>query len=294
MRRRKLDGVLLLDKPVGPSSSAVLQAVKRLLGAEKAGHAGTLDPLASGLLPLLFGEATKFAQFGLHAAKEYVADIRLGVATDTGDAQGALVERRPAGVDDAQLAKALAGFRGEIEQVPPMYSALKHGGRPLYALARAGQTVARESRQVTVHELELVSRMGDFLRLRVRCSKGTYVRQLAADLGLALGTGAHLEALRRTAVGRFQIERAVTLDDLQALGEQARLAWLQPADSLLAELPRLDLDEAQAARFLNGQAIDLAVCGGSCRVYLRDGPLLGVGEARPGVGLRPVRLLASG
>lgn len=186
MARRKLDGVLLLDKPVGPSSSAVLQAVKRLLNADKAGHAGTLDPLASGLLPLLFGEATKFAQYGLEAAKEYVADVRLGAATDTGDAEGAVIEQRAVAVDDAALARALAGFRGEIRQVPPMYSALKKDGRPLYALARAGQTVEREARLVTIHEMELVSRKQDLLRLRIRCSKGTYVRQLAADLGLSL------------------------------------------------------------------------------------------------------------
>ena len=291
---RKLDGVLLLDKPVGPSSSAVLQAVKRLLGVRKAGHAGTLDPLASGLLPLLFGEATKFAQFGLDAAKEYVADVTLGEATDTGDADGAVLERRPVDADDARLAKALQGLRGEIRQVPPMYSALKHGGQPLYALARAGQTVARAARPITIHELELIARRGDSLRLRVRCSKGTYVRQLAVDLGLALGTVAHLAALRRTAVGRFRIEQSVALEELEALGEQAPQAWLLPAESLLEELPRLDLDEAQASRFLNGQAIELDAAAGTCRVYLREGSLLGVGETRPGSGLHPRRLLARG
>ena len=290
--RRKLDGVLLLDKPVGPSSSAALQAVKRLLEAEKAGHAGTLDPLASGLLPLLFGEATKFAQFGLDAAKEYVADIRLGVATDTGDAEGTVLERRAVDVDDARLAGALQGFRGEIQQVPPMYSALKLDGQPLYALARAGRTVAREARPVTIHALDLLARTGDLLRLRVRCSKGTYVRQLAVDLGLALGTVARLEALRRTAVGRFRIEQSVALEDLQALGERALQAWLLPADSLLEALPRLELDEAQAARFLHGQAVSPETpCAGPCRVY-RDGVLLGVGAGGPGGELRPTRLIA--
>ncbi len=292
--RRKLDGVLLLDKPVGPSSSAVLQTVKRLLAAEKAGHAGTLDPLASGLLPLLFGEATKFAKFGLDAAKEYLADVRLGVATDTGDAEGALVERRPVDVDDARLAAALQGFRGEIEQVPPMYSALKQGGRPLYALARSGQTVARASRRVTVHELELIAHADTLLRLRIRCSKGTYIRQLAIDLGLALGTVAHLDALRRIAVGAFRIEHAIALQDLQALDEQGREAALLPADRLLDGLPRLELDDAQALRFLNGQPVNLAKAAGPCRVYRRAGALLGVGEARAGHGLRPVRLLARG
>ena len=298
MRRLKLDGVLLLDKPVGPSSSAVLQAVKRLLEAEKAGHAGTLDPLASGLLPLLFGEATKFAQFGLDSIKEYRAQVRLGVSTDTGDAEGKVLERHPVEVDQAALEQALARFRGAIEQVPPMYSALKHAGQPLYALARAGQTVERSARQVTVYELELLERAGEVLHLRIRCSKGTYVRQLAADLGLALGTVAHLSALRRTAVAGFRLDRAVTLDDLQALGGESRLAWLLPPDSLLEELPRIDLPVALAERFLKGQAVRLqsasAVRGGPRRVYREAGALLGVGEAGPGDELHPIRLLASG
>lgn len=292
MARRKLDGVLLLDKPVGPSSSAVLQAVKRLLNADKAGHAGTLDPLASGLLPLLFGEATKFAQYGLEAAKEYVADVRLGAATDTGDAEGAVIEQRAVAVDDAALARALAGFRGEIRQVPPMYSALKKDGRPLYALARAGQTVEREARLVTIHEMELVSRKEDLLRLRIRCSKGTYVRQLAADLGLALGTVAHLAALRRTAVADLRLDQAVTLDDLQALGEAARLAWLLPPERLLAHLPRVDLEAPLAGRFLNGQAVRSAgVAQGPVRVY-QEGALLGVGESAHAGEIQPARLIA--
>ena len=304
MRRLKLDGVLLLDKPVGPSSSAVLQAVKRLLNADKAGHAGTLDPLASGLLPLLFGEATKFAQFGLDSIKEYRAQVLLGVATDSGDAEGQVIDRQAVSVDGAGLARVLARFRGAIEQVPPMYSALKHEGQPLYALARAGQTVERAARQVTVHELELLERADDVLHLRIRCSKGTYVRQLAIDIGLALGTVAHLAALRRTAVAGFRLDRAVTLDDLQALGEESRLAWLLPPDSLLEELPRMDLPAALAERFLKGQAVTfqaapaaptaLAARGGPCRVYREAGALLGVGEAGPGNELHPVRLLASG
>ena len=293
MRRRKLNGVLLLDKPVGPSSSAVLQAVKRLLEAEKAGHAGTLDPLASGLLPLLFGEATKFAQFGLDAVKEYRAQIRLGAATDTGDAEGQVTDRQPVNVDEAGIAQALARFRGEIEQVPPMYSALKHEGQPLYALARAGQVVERAARKVTVHELELLERAGELLHLRIRCSKGTYVRQLAVDLGLALGTVGHLEGLRRTAVAGFRLDQAVALDDLQALGPEARRAWLLPPDSLLEELPRLDLPEDLEQRFLNGQMVALAAAGrGPCRVYGKAGILLGVGEGGPGPELRPSRLIA--
>jgi tRNA pseudouridine55 synthase len=293
--RRKLDGVLLLDKPVGPSSSAVLQAVKRLLEAEKAGHAGTLDPLASGLLPLLFGEATKFAQFGLDSIKEYRAQVRLGVSTATGDAEGPVLERHPVNVDEAGLAQALARFRGAIEQVPPMYSALKHAGQPLYVLARAGRSVERAARHVTVHELELLERAGDVLHLRIKCSKGTYVRQLAVDLGLALGTVAHLAALRRTAVAGFRLDQAVALDDLRALGGEARRAWLLPPESLLEDLPRLDLPAILAERFLNGQAVALqAARPGPCRVYRDAGALLGVGEAGPGDELHPVRLLAKG
>jgi tRNA pseudouridine55 synthase len=292
--RRKLDGVLLLDKPVGPSSSAVLQAVKRLLEAEKAGHAGTLDPMASGLLPLLFGEATKFARYGLDSIKEYRAQVRLGVLTDSGDAEGAVLERRPVRVDAAGVARALARFRGAIEQVPPMYSALKHAGQPLYELARAGKTVERAARRITVHELELLEFAGDLLQLRVRCSKGTYVRQLAVDLGAELGTVAHLAALRRTAVAGFRLDQSVTLDDLQALGEEARRAWLLPADRLLADLPRLELAEEQARRFLNGQSIPLGARDGPCSVYRAEGALLGVGEVRAQGQLHPVRLLASG
>jgi tRNA pseudouridine55 synthase len=289
---RKLDGVLLLDKPVGPSSSAVLQAVKRLFEAKKAGHAGTLDPLASGLLPLLFGEATKFAQFGLDAAKEYVADVRLGAATATGDAEGEVIERKPVVMDAAGLEQALARFRGDIEQVPPMYSALKHEGQPLYALARAGETVERAARRITIHELELIACEGELLRLRVLCSKGTYVRTLAADLGLALGTVAHLQALRRTGVGGLRLDQAVTLEDLQALGEEARRTWLLPADRLLEHLPRVDLEEGPAGRFQQGQSVPLpARFLGPGRVY-GAGVLLGVGEGLAGGNLQPARLVA--
>jgi tRNA pseudouridine55 synthase len=289
---RKLDGVLLLDKPVGPSSSAVLQAVKRLLEAKKAGHAGTLDPLASGLLPLLFGEATKFAQFGLDAAKEYVADVRLGAATSTGDTEGEVIERKPVVVDAKGLEQALARFRGDIEQVPPMYSALKHEGQPLYALARAGETVERAARRITIHELELVAHEGELLRLRVLCSKGTYIRTLAADLGLALGTVAHLQALRRTTVGGLRLSQAVALDDLQALGEEARRTWLLPADRLLEHLPRVDLEEGPAGRFQQGQSVPLAATAlGPSRVY-GAGVLLGVGEGLAGGNLQPARLVA--
>ena len=294
MTRRRLDAVLLLDKPRGLSSSAALQVAKRLFGAQKAGHAGTLDPLASGLLPVLFGEATKFARFGLDSDKEYLAEVRLGATTDTGDAEGGVLERRAVDADDARIARALDRFRGEIDQVPPMYSALKRDGRPLYELARAGKSVERAARQVTIHELEIVERAGDALRLRIRCSKGTYIRQLAADLGAELGCGAYLEGLRRTAAAGYRLEQAVALEELQAMDMAGREARLLPPDGLLAGLPRLELDTEQAGRFLNGQAVAVAAPAGPCRVYGRSGPLLGVGEAGAAGALRPRRLLARG
>jgi tRNA pseudouridine55 synthase len=286
--KQKIDGVLLLDKPVGPSSTTVLQSAKKLLGAKKAGHAGTLDPRASGLLPLLFGEATKFAQFGLDAPKEYLARIQLGVGTDTGDAEGSVTSESPVNVQDSRVAEVLGKFKGSILQTPPMHSALKHEGQPLYRLAREGHSVERAARKVEIHELELLGREKDALDVRVRCSKGTYVRQLAVDLGAALGTAAHLAALKRTRVGRLRIEDAVAFDALPALGPAA----LKPVDCLLEELPRLDLEAPQASRFLSGAALALAGPEGACRVY-GQGDLLGVGTLQGGR-LQPVRSIARG
>jgi tRNA pseudouridine55 synthase len=292
--RRRLDGVLLLDKETGVSSNRALQDAKRLLGASKAGHGGTLDPLASGLLPLLFGEATKFARFALDSDKEYLAEVELGIETETGDAEGAVVSRQRVDVDDARIEASLAQFRGPIEQVPPMHSALKHQGQPLYALARRGRSVERAARRVTVHALELLGRSGDRLRLRVRCSKGTYVRQLAEDLGRALETGAHLAALRRTVVGRFELGDAVTLEALGSMDAPAREALLLPVDFLLADLPRVELVAAQAARFAKGHSVALEERPkGRCRVYAEQGRLIGVGEPGEGRDLRPLRLLAA-
>lgn len=292
MSRRRLDGVLVLDKPVGPSSSTVLQAVKKLSGAKKAGHAGTLDPLASGVLPLLFGEATKFAQYGLDADKEYRASIRLGVATDTGDAEGKVLAERPVQVDDGVVAKALARFRGSIEQVPPMFSALKRDGKPLYELAREGRLVERAPRKVEIHEMELLGRKDGLLDIRIRCSKGTYIRQLAADLGEALGTGGHLAALRRTAVGQLRVENAIAFEALQQAGPAGFPQFLEPVDRMLGDLPRLDLETEQATQFLQGAPVPLAGPEGSCRVYGQGG-LLGVGRLSEGR-LQPLRSVARG
>jgi tRNA pseudouridine55 synthase len=288
--RRRVDGVLLLDKPPGLSSNGALQAARRLYRAEKGGHSGTLDPLATGLLPCLFGEATKFGGELLDADKTYAAQVALGVTTTTGDAEGEIVERRPVALGAAEVEQALTRFRGRISQVPPAYSALKRAGRPLYEYARAGEPVARAPRSVTIHELVLRRFDGDRLDVTVRCSKGTYVRALAEDLGRALGCGAHLAGLRRTAVGRFSITDAIGLAALEALGSDARDQRLQPVDALVKHLPAMPVAAPAAARFRRGQTVTAAPSAtGRFRVYGADGAFIGVGEAGGGE-LRPRRL----
>jgi tRNA pseudouridine55 synthase len=291
--RRRLDGVLLLDKPVGLGSNAALQTVKRLFQAEKAGHAGTLDPLASGLLPILFGEATKFSQLALDSDKEYLATARLGITTTTADAEGEVLERKPVEVLDSAIEPALARLRGPIDQVPPMYSALKRAGQPLYALARQGRSVERAARRVQIYEFEMVRIAGEGLDLRIRCSKGTYVRTLVEDLGRALGCGAHLASLRRTAAGDFRVADAVTFEKLQQAAQPERDCLLLPMERLLAGLPRVDLTGPLADRFAQGQAIPLErTLPGRCSVYRAQGSLLGIGDAGPLGELRPRRLVA--
>jgi len=285
-----IDGALLVDKPVGLSSNAVLQQVKRLVGARKAGHAGTLDPLASGLLVILFGEATKFAGLLLESDKEYRATLKLGETTSTGDAEGAVLETKIVHVSNEQIVAVLERFRGEIEQLPPMHSALKRDGVPLYKLARRGQTVERSRRRVEIFELESTRFHPPLLELRVRCSKGTYIRTLAEDIGAALGTEAHLAALRRTASGRFLIEEAATPDDIARLNETQRQGRLLPMDKLLADLPRVELDAALELRLRNGQALKISgLQEGVSALYAADGALIGLGRAEGGV-LRPLRL----
>ena len=250
--RRPVHGVLLLDKPLGLSSNDALQKAKRLFRAEKAGHTGTLDPLATGLLPLCFGAATKFSQVSLDADKRYTATLQLGTTTTTGDAEGAVVETRAVDVDEARLAAACAGLVGSISQLPPMYSALKHEGRALYDYARAGIEVERQPRQVKVHAIDILGGEDGRWILDVRCSKGTYIRTLAEDIGRSLGCGAHLAALRRTGSGPLTLAGAVTLEQLAALDETARDALLLPADQLLADWPLLRLAADDAGRFLSG------------------------------------------
>lgn len=283
------DGALLLDKAVGVSSNHALQAAKKLLGARKAGHAGTLDPMASGLLLVLAGEATKFAGPMLEADKEYLATVKLGVRTATGDAEGAVLERRAVDVSPEQVAGTLERFRGPIEQLPPMHSALKHEGVPLYKHARAGRTIERARRKVEIHELEVLQCALPVLELRVRCSKGTYIRALAEDIGAALGTGGHLAALRRTASGRFSVREAMTLDELAAMPD--RRAALLPLRVLLEGLPSTELDAAAEARLRNGQALKITGLQSGLRaLYGVDGAVIGLGEAHAEGVLKALRL----
>ena len=296
--RRRVDGVLLLDKPQGLSSNAALQSARRLLNAAKAGHTGTLDPMASGLLPLTFGEATKFSQMLLDADKTYEAELCLGVDTDSGDAEGKVVATRPVAVDAAQLEAVLARFRGAIEQVPPMYSALKRDGKALYEYARAGIELERAPRRVTIHALELLGFDGDRVRLRVACSKGTYIRSLAMDIGAALGCGAHLTALRRTRIGRFGLDEAVGLAQLEAAADGARDALLAPVDALVAEFPAVLLGADNARALLQGRVLALGseVAAGAPGARARAfGPagFVGLVEWQAGARLAAVRLVAT-
>lgn len=288
---RQVDGVLLLDKPVGLTSNDALQRARRLFSAAKGGHTGTLDPLASGLLPLCFGEATKFSADLLDADKTYEAILRLGITTDSGDAEGQVVATRPVVVSQVDIEAALQRFRGDIMQVPPMHSALKRDGKPLYELARQGVEVEREARPVSIRSLDLQSFTGDNLSLRVRCSKGTYIRVLATDIGEALGCGAYLTALRRTAVADLDLTGAVSLAVVEALPEEERDNCLQPLDTLLLRLPRVDLDAPAAERFSHGNPV-VAPAGllGRARVYA-DNRLIGLGDIGKEQQLWPKRLV---
>jgi tRNA pseudouridine55 synthase len=295
--RDLVDGVLLLDKPVGLSSNDALIRAKRVLNAKKAGHTGTLDPFATGLLPLCFGEATKFSQDLLEADKTYEATVHLGIMTNTGDTEGEAIETLPVDVTEAQIEAALARFRGPILQVPPMYSALKRDGKAYYEYAREGITLEREARPVTIHALEFMSYEAPFLKIRVTCSKGTYVRVLGEDIGAALGCGAHLNALRRTQVGPLTIDGMITMEVLQAHAEP--LSLLAPVDALLSSFPALELTAELAVRFLQGQRLALGKEAavvvpaelGRVRVY-SEGKLLGTAQLQQYAILAPERLIA--
>lgn len=292
---QRVDGVLLLDKATGMTSNAALQAARRLYSAAKAGHTGTLDPLATGLLPLCFGEATKFSADLLDADKTYEASVLFGVTTDTADSEGAVLRRVEPDFARSDLERVMTSYRGEISQIPPMYSALKVDGRPLYRLARQGVQVERTARLVSIFELEILEYAREKCRFRVSCSKGTYIRTLMEDIGNALGCGAHLTALRRVAVGNLSVANAVTLDQLTRLADSERSSWLQPPDALLQSLPAVTLDESAAQRFGHGNPVSLghcAVAAGKCRVYDAT-RLLGLGEVDAMGGLQPRRLVCA-
>jgi tRNA pseudouridine55 synthase len=288
---KQVDGVLLLDKPIGLTSNDALQKARRLFSAAKGGHTGTLDPLATGLLPLCFGEATKFSADLLDADKTYEAIVKLGVTTDTGDAEGAVIATAPVNVAESDVFRVLPQFTGDIQQIPPMHSALKRNGRPLYELARQGIEVEREARAVTIYAIDCLGFSGDSLTLRVACSKGTYIRVLASDIGQALGCGAHLIGLRRTVVGDLDLAHAVTLAELEALDEAGRAGRLQPVDALLLSLPVVTVEGEAAERFRHGNPVDLpGGLAGKIRVYA-DGRLIGVGEPGSDGRLWPKRLV---
>ena len=300
-----IDGVLLLDKPRGIGSTEALNRVRRLLGVRKGGHGGTLDPMATGLLPLAFGLATRFAHESLDAPKTYRATMLFGVTTDSGDADGVRQHERPVAVDDILFRAAADAFTGEIEQIPPMHSALKHAGRPLYEYAREGQVIERAARRVRIDAIDLIalsavpgmtsgSPASMSADIRVQCSKGTYIRTLAADLGERLGCGAHLVALRREAVGQLTVDDAVTIEALEAMEPAARLQRLLGSDALMAPLRPVALDPPLARRFLQGQRLRLATACGSAaneRVRVYEGPrLIGTASLVDGL-LVPLRLV---
>ncbi len=298
---QRIDGVVLLDKPCGMTSQSAVTSVKRLLHADKAGHTGTLDPMATGLLPVCLGEATKYSQDLLDADKVYQARLRFGIQTDTGDAQGQIIaEKSTAEVTDNVMAKSLINgilprFIGEIEQVPPMYSALKRDGKPLYEYARAGVEIERESRRITIYSITVLDISWPEIALEIHCSKGTYIRVLAEDIGHALGCGAHLIGLRRTMVGHLSLDRAVTLDGISDIAPQ-----VLPVDALLQSLPELTVDDHQAKRLEMGQRVPCALnmatqwANSLFRIYRSQAlpqNFIGTADWRSGV-LHPRRFIA--
>lgn len=295
---RDIHGVFLLDKSQGVSSNDIMQKVKRLFNANKAGHTGALDPLATGMLPICLGEATKFSQFLLDSDKRYRVIAKLGERTDTSDADGQLVQTRDVNVNESHILTALDAFRGDILQVPTMFSALKHNGKPLYEYARAGITVEREARPITIFELLFVEYQAPYLTLEVHCSKGTYIRTLVDDLGEALGCGAHVTMLRRLAVADYPVEQMMTLEDLQNLAENQPLEVLDklllPMDSAVSRLAKLNLTEAQTKAVGFGQRVKFENSEnryGQVRLFSHDLQFLGVAEIREDNVIRPSRMV---
>ena len=295
--RRLVDGVILLNKPPGLSSQQAVSRVRGLFNAAKAGHTGTLDPAADGLLPVCLGEATKFTQLLLDADKSYRARLVLGVTTTTGDAEGEVLARKPPITDRVRVEEVVARFHGNISQIPPMYSALKHQGKPLYEFARAGVELHREARNISIHEIQVIVFEENYFDMQVRCSKGTYIRTLAVDIGEALGCGASLRALTRTGIGDFTLDdaRVQTLPGLEALTLEARDVCLLPVDLLAGNLPELALDEALAARVMSGQRLPngTAPVAGLVRLYGPHRRFLGMAEVDGEGRVAPRRLLST-
>lgn len=293
--KRNINGVLLLDKPVGYSSNQALQVAKRLFAAAKAGHTGNLDPFATGLLPVCFGDATKFSHRLLDADKTYFATLKLGITTTTGDTEGEVTSRNEVRVSQTDFETAMRGFLGEIRQTPPMHSALKFQGKPLYEYARAGVEIERKPRPVKIYAITLNDFSGDQAAFTVTCSKGTYIRVLAEDIGKVLGCGAHLIGLRRTSTGGFSLENAVTLETLERLSTTERDAQILPADALVADFPEIELDTETAHYFRKGQAVWKSGIQqlGMHRVYMTSHQFIGLGENLGDGQIHPRRLLAT-
>lgn len=293
--KREISGVLLLDKPLGISSNQALQIVKRLYQAAKAGHTGSLDPLATGLLPICFGEATKFSHFLLDADKSYRALVKLGATTTTADAEGEILTTHPVSVTMTQVMATLRQFVGEIKQVPPMYSALKHEGKALYEYARAGVELARAARDVTIFDIQLHSLSDDLLDITVVCSKGTYIRTLAEDIGAALGCGAHLAGLRRTTTAHFDLQDAYTIESLEEMSVEARDQSLLTPDAAIENLPQVTIDADSAFYLMRGQEVWKSGLNqpGLFRIYSEQGQFLGIGEQTPAGNIAPRRLLVN-
>ena len=293
---RDVDGILILDKPIGCSSNQALQQVRKLYRARKAGHCGSLDPMATGVLPICLGEATKFSSYLLGANKTYRATCRLGQTTTTGDAEGDVIDTAEVQLDESQVKRVLRQFKGEIEQIPPMHSALKHQGRRLYQLAREGKQVERKPRQVTIYQLVLVAFAGTSLSLEVSCSKGTYIRTLAEDIGAALGCGAHLSALQRSAVDSFNERDAITIErlqDLQQHGIEQIDPLLLPVTRALSQFPELRLGAAASIDVRHGKRVQTTQSGviGMCRLVSDEGRFIGLGEVCSNGELAPKRLM---
>jgi tRNA pseudouridine55 synthase len=293
--KREMSGVLLLDKPLGISSNQALQIVKRLYQAAKAGHTGSLDPLATGLLPICFGEATKFSHFLLDADKSYRALIKLGATTTTADAEGEILTTHPVNVTLAEVQATLKQFIGEIKQVPPMYSALKHEGKALYEYARAGVELERAARDVTIFDIQLHSLKHDLLDLTVVCSKGTYIRTLAEDIGAALGCGAHLAGLRRLTTAHFDLQDAYTIASLETMTVEARDQLLLTPDAAIENLPQVTIDADSTFYLMRGQEVWKSGLNqqGLFRIYSEQGQFLGIGEQTSAGNIAPRRLLVN-